>query len=105
VDLPVSQRAVHDPSLYATEPGSTSEERLKLLAGLAATPDHTAKTGTTETDPQAVPPGPGVSETASGPATCRNTVSNTSSPSRTRARPGRACEVLDGDPAEAGDVM
>jgi len=50
VDLPVSQRAVHDLSLYTPEPGSTSEERLKLLASLAATPDHTAKTDTTETD-------------------------------------------------------
>jgi hypothetical protein len=28
---------VHDLSLYTAEPGSTSEERLKLLASLAAT--------------------------------------------------------------------
>ncbi|MET9762230.1 helix-turn-helix transcriptional regulator [Streptomyces sp. NPDC006372] len=37
LDLPVSQRAVHDLSLYTAEPGSTSEERLKLLASLAST--------------------------------------------------------------------
>ncbi|MFC9131115.1 helix-turn-helix transcriptional regulator [Streptomyces sp. NPDC057099] len=36
--LPVSHRAVHDLSLYTAEPGSTSEERLTLLASLAATP-------------------------------------------------------------------
>ncbi len=36
--LPVSPRAVHDLSLYTAEPGSTSEERLKILASLAATP-------------------------------------------------------------------
>ncbi|MEH0529742.1 DNA-binding protein [Streptomyces stelliscabiei] len=35
--LPVSQRAVHDLSLYTAEPGSTSEERLQLLASLTAT--------------------------------------------------------------------
>ncbi|GAA2310805.1 helix-turn-helix transcriptional regulator [Streptomyces kunmingensis] len=38
LDLPVSHRAVHDLSLYTAEPGSTSEERLKILASLAATP-------------------------------------------------------------------
>ncbi|RFC78255.1 helix-turn-helix transcriptional regulator [Streptomyces sp. AcE210] len=38
LDLPVSQRAVHDLSLYTAEPGSTSEDHLKLLASLAATP-------------------------------------------------------------------
>lgn len=43
VDLPVSQRAVHDLSLYTAEPGSTSEERLKLLASLAATPFRAAE--------------------------------------------------------------
>ncbi|MBE1577700.1 helix-turn-helix transcriptional regulator [Amycolatopsis roodepoortensis] len=37
LDLPVSQRAVHDLTLYTAEPGSTSEDRLKLLASLAAT--------------------------------------------------------------------
>ncbi|MGI5425609.1 helix-turn-helix transcriptional regulator [Streptomyces sp. CA-179760] len=38
LDLPVSPRAVHDLSLYTAEPGTTSEERLRLLASLAATP-------------------------------------------------------------------
>ncbi len=38
LDLPMSHRAVHDLTLYTAEPGSTSEERLKLLASLAATP-------------------------------------------------------------------
>ncbi|WP_435280468.1 helix-turn-helix transcriptional regulator [Streptomyces koelreuteriae] len=38
LDLPVSPRAVHDLSLYTAEPGTTSEDRLKLLASLAATP-------------------------------------------------------------------
>ncbi|MFI6951487.1 helix-turn-helix transcriptional regulator [Streptomyces sp. NPDC050422] len=37
LDLPVSPRAVHDLTLYTAEPGSTSEDRLKLLASLAAT--------------------------------------------------------------------
>ncbi|KDN75789.1 XRE family transcriptional regulator [Streptomyces olindensis] len=37
LDLPLSRRAVHDLTLYTAEPGSTSEERLKLLSGLAAT--------------------------------------------------------------------
>lgn len=50
MDLPVSHRAVHDLSLYTAEPGSTSEERLKLLASLAATAPHTARTDTAETD-------------------------------------------------------
>lgn len=43
VDLPVSRRAVHDLNLYTAEPGSTSEERLKLLASLAATPFREAE--------------------------------------------------------------
>ncbi|MFG2323203.1 DNA-binding protein [Streptomyces sp. NPDC048568] len=43
VDLPVSQRAVHDLSLYTAGPGGTSEGRLKLLAGLAATRTPTPK--------------------------------------------------------------
>ena len=37
LDLPLSDRAVHDLTLYTAEPGSTSEDRLKLLASLAAT--------------------------------------------------------------------
>ncbi|PWI41472.1 helix-turn-helix transcriptional regulator [Streptomyces sp. ICBB 8177] len=43
VDLPVSQRAVHDLSLYTAEPGSTSEDHLKLLASLAATRPQAAE--------------------------------------------------------------
>ncbi|MGA5900032.1 helix-turn-helix transcriptional regulator [Streptomyces venetus] len=50
VDLPVSQRVVHDLSLYTAEPGSTSEDHLKLLASLAATAHHAANTDTTQTD-------------------------------------------------------
>ncbi len=36
LDLPVSHRAAHDLTFYTAEPGSTSEERLKLLTSLAA---------------------------------------------------------------------
>ncbi|WP_268996114.1 MmyB family transcriptional regulator [Streptomyces griseomycini] len=43
LDLPVSQRAVHDLSLYTAEPGSTSEDHLRLLAGLAATRPRAAE--------------------------------------------------------------
>ncbi|MCX4869396.1 helix-turn-helix transcriptional regulator [Streptomyces sp. NBC_01005] len=43
LDLPVSQRAVHDLSLYTAEPGSTSEDHLKLLASLAATRSRAAE--------------------------------------------------------------
>ncbi|GGX68750.1 helix-turn-helix transcriptional regulator [Streptomyces minutiscleroticus] len=43
LDLPVSQRAVHDLSLYTAEPGSTSEDRLRLLASLAATRSRAAE--------------------------------------------------------------
>ncbi|MFI7445005.1 hypothetical protein ACIBP5_33975 [Nonomuraea indica] len=40
-ELPVSNRTVYDPTVYTAEPGSTSEERLRLLASLAATqPAH-----------------------------------------------------------------
>ncbi|WP_328328059.1 MULTISPECIES: helix-turn-helix transcriptional regulator [unclassified Streptomyces] len=42
LDLPVSHRAVHDLTLYTAEPGSTSEDRLKLLASLAATRSRAA---------------------------------------------------------------
>ncbi|WP_037851201.1 helix-turn-helix domain-containing protein [Streptomyces sp. NRRL S-340] len=45
LDLPVSHRAVHDLSLYTAEPGSTSEERLGLLASLAATAARPAESG------------------------------------------------------------
>ncbi|MFJ8804085.1 hypothetical protein [Streptomyces sp. NPDC102487] len=37
----MSQRAVRDPTLYTAEPGSTSEDRLKLLTSLAATQSQT----------------------------------------------------------------
>ncbi|MFJ8111637.1 helix-turn-helix transcriptional regulator [Streptomyces sp. NPDC096132] len=40
LDLPLSHRAMHDLTLYTAEPGSTSEDRLKLLASLAATHPH-----------------------------------------------------------------
>ncbi|WP_433188772.1 transcriptional regulator [Actinoallomurus sp. CA-150999] len=40
LDLPMSHRAVHDLTLYTAEPGTTSEERLKVLASLAATPSQ-----------------------------------------------------------------
>lgn len=43
MDLPVAQRAVPDLSLYTAEPVSTSEERLKLLASLAATHSRAAE--------------------------------------------------------------
>jgi transcriptional regulator with XRE-family HTH domain len=43
LDLPVSHRAVHDLTLYTAEPGSTSEDRLKLLASLAATRSRAAE--------------------------------------------------------------
>ncbi|CAM5322524.1 MmyB family transcriptional regulator [Streptomyces purpurascens] len=45
LDLPVSHRAVHDLSLYTAEPGSTSEERLRILASLATTPVQAADPG------------------------------------------------------------
>ncbi|GAA2212538.1 helix-turn-helix transcriptional regulator [Nonomuraea monospora] len=37
LDLPISSRTVYGLTVYTAEPGSTSEERLKLLASLAAT--------------------------------------------------------------------
>ncbi|WP_398692005.1 hypothetical protein [Streptomyces atratus] len=39
----MSQRAVHDLSLYTAEPSSTSEDHLKLLASLAATRSRAAE--------------------------------------------------------------
>jgi transcriptional regulator with XRE-family HTH domain len=38
LDLPGSDRKAHDLTIYAAEPGSPSEDRLKLLASWAATP-------------------------------------------------------------------
>lgn len=37
LELPVTTRAMHDLSIYTAEPGTTTEDRLKLLASLAAT--------------------------------------------------------------------
>jgi hypothetical protein len=37
LDLPTSTRAVHDLTVYTAEPGTPSEDRLKLLASWAAT--------------------------------------------------------------------
>jgi len=37
LDLPLPGRAVHDLVIYTAEPGTASEDRLKLLASLAAT--------------------------------------------------------------------
>ncbi|NJP95104.1 helix-turn-helix domain-containing protein [Nonomuraea sp. FMUSA5-5] len=38
LDLPISNRTVYGLTIYTAEPGSTSEDRLKLLASLTATP-------------------------------------------------------------------
>ncbi|MFI6785942.1 helix-turn-helix transcriptional regulator [Nonomuraea sp. NPDC050383] len=43
LDLPMSNRAVHDLTIYTAEPGTTSEDRLKLLASLAATRSRAAE--------------------------------------------------------------
>ncbi|MEJ2855503.1 MULTISPECIES: helix-turn-helix transcriptional regulator [unclassified Saccharothrix] len=43
LDLPLPGRAVHDLIIYTAEPGSTSEDRLKLLASWAATRSRTAQ--------------------------------------------------------------
>ena len=37
LDLPTSQRTVHDLTFYTAEPGTVFEDRLKLLASWAAT--------------------------------------------------------------------
>ncbi|WP_326715067.1 hypothetical protein OG758_44240 [Streptomyces sp. NBC_01474] len=39
----MTNRTVHDLTLCTAEPGTTSEDRLKLLAGLAATQPHPAQ--------------------------------------------------------------
>jgi hypothetical protein len=41
LDLPTSQRTVHDLTFYTAEPGTVSEDRLKLLASWAATESTT----------------------------------------------------------------
>ncbi|WP_431914587.1 helix-turn-helix transcriptional regulator [Nonomuraea jabiensis] len=43
LNLPMSDRAVHDLTIYTAEPGTTSEDRLKLLASLAATRSRAAE--------------------------------------------------------------
>ncbi|MDT0344275.1 hypothetical protein RM590_16850 [Streptomyces sp. DSM 44938] len=37
LDLPLASRAVHNLTIYTAEPGTTSEDRLKVLASWAAT--------------------------------------------------------------------
>ncbi|WP_435866446.1 hypothetical protein [Streptosporangium sandarakinum] len=46
LDLPMTNRTVYDLTIYTAEPGTASEDRLKLLASLAATQPH----GTHPTD-------------------------------------------------------
>jgi hypothetical protein len=41
--LPLSGRAVHDLVIYTAEPGTGSEDRLKLLASWAATQSRAAQ--------------------------------------------------------------
>ncbi|MFE5909563.1 helix-turn-helix domain-containing protein [Streptomyces wedmorensis] len=41
LDLPLSPREAHSLTLYTAEPGTPAEDRLKLLASLAATPTPT----------------------------------------------------------------
>ncbi|GCD40116.1 transcriptional regulator [Streptomyces chrestomyceticus JCM 4735] len=43
LDLPLPGRAVHDLIIYTAEPGTASEDRLKLLAIWAATPSQSAQ--------------------------------------------------------------
>ena len=43
LDLPMANRAVHDLSIYTAEPGTTSEDRLTLLASWAASQSRTAE--------------------------------------------------------------
>lgn len=43
LDLPLSGRAVHDLIVYTAEPGTASEDRLKLLVSWAATQTRTAQ--------------------------------------------------------------
>ncbi len=43
LDLPLPSRAVHDLIIYTAEPGTASEDRLRLLASWAATPSRAAQ--------------------------------------------------------------
>ncbi|WP_255357221.1 hypothetical protein [Sciscionella sediminilitoris] len=54
LDLPLSFRAVHNLITYTAEPGTASEDRLKLLASCTATPSPA--TGPTRGSPQHEPP-------------------------------------------------
>jgi hypothetical protein len=47
LDLPLVNRAVHDLTIYTAEPGTTSEDRLRLLASWAATQSRAAEPTTT----------------------------------------------------------
>ncbi|HET6705807.1 helix-turn-helix transcriptional regulator [Amycolatopsis sp.] len=42
LDLPIAHRAVHELTIYTAEPGTDSEDRLKLLASLAASESQPA---------------------------------------------------------------
>ncbi|MGW4215202.1 helix-turn-helix transcriptional regulator [Lentzea sp. NPDC004789] len=53
LDLPLSGRAVHNLITYTAEPGTASEDRLKLLASLAAA--HSPATEPTRHSPQPRP--------------------------------------------------
>ncbi|MFD7991452.1 MmyB family transcriptional regulator [Streptomyces mexicanus] len=70
LDLPLSTSEAHSLTIHTAEPGSPDEDRLKLLAGLAATPAPPATTFRRHPDR---PPGQGsrhqrlVSVTAPGP--------------------------------------
>ena len=44
LDLPLPNRSVHDLTIYAAEPGSPSEEALRLLASWAASQDTSRRT-------------------------------------------------------------
>lgn len=52
LDLPLSPRTAHDLNIYTAEPGSQSEEHLKLLTSLAATSFPTPTPTSEPTDPK-----------------------------------------------------
>lgn len=43
MDLPLAHQSVHDLTIYTAEPGSPTEDRLKLLTSWAATPAPTTE--------------------------------------------------------------
>ncbi|WP_255346838.1 hypothetical protein [Amycolatopsis sp. ATCC 39116] len=57
LDLPLPGRAVHDLIIYTAEPGTASEDRLKLLASWAATRSRRAEPATPRSAGPAVPAG------------------------------------------------